>query len=66
MSDKPRCETCPFWEKLDTDGWCHWGRDSGIFTDPDWWCRHHPDAPKVVTVKQEYRRSEEWREVRDA
>ena len=55
---KLACETCPFWEdhKSTTKGVgiCHYAEagPSGIVTyiNFDHWCRHHPDAPKVVTV----------------
>jgi hypothetical protein len=54
-SEKPRCETCPFYAATKKDeGTCHWdppewdARAECHFprgTHADWWCRHHPDAP---------------------
>ena len=90
MSDKPRCETCPLWVANETMGqkpnaggghtWgmCHWKPDWDILEVPaHWWCRHHHDAPRVVTYKRVLRWDtvnephtplewEEWQEVRDA
>jgi len=61
---QPRCETCPFWERVkDTNsGPCRWepprivAGTSAYIDDPPYtrdsdWCRHHPDAPRIVTVR---------------
>jgi len=87
----PRCETCPFWERIKSYGgtprpygWCRYDPpviaqhpapgtkfDEQPVAHGNAWCRHHPDAPRIVTVREAARHltnplggmmATEWRE----
>lgn len=61
--ERPRCETCPFWERNETltcFGDCHRHPPQVVTLDNEWWpctsgsdwCGEHPDVTKWLSEKQ--------------